>query len=277
MSQISKCRSNPMSRGLTLAITLILALGSAGIASAQNASKDAFSDNNPSQRARGGAAARDGTGGDSYKPPLPNEILVSDRDFNHFVFPLPIANGPIFPAGSPLLGDPVYLAGNSQILLQFQKGADGPIHMVVELQNGAVHKFYLKPRPINGVTHRVDGASEKRPSGASREMRGSSPRGADIDLLRQVVQNGPPSGFERIALPPPTRFDKFTVVPLSGWSDGNRRIMTFNLVAVPGQTAVVAPPQFYRDGVSAVLLDGDVVDGKTTPTLYVVEEVYDDE
>jgi hypothetical protein len=52
--------------------------------------------------------------------------------------------------------------------------------------------------------------------------------------------------------------------------------MIFSLVSVPGQTAVVAPPQFYREGITAVMIDGDVVDSNSSPNLYVVEELHDE-
>jgi hypothetical protein len=53
--------------------------------------------------------------------------------------------------------------------------------------------------------------------------------------------------------------------------------MQFSLVAVPGKTAVVSNPQFYRPGISAVLLTGDHVDEESNPQLFVVEEVSNDE
>jgi TraK protein len=214
------------------------------------------------------------------EPPLPNEIVVSDRDFNQFVFAEAITNGPIFPAGAPVLGKPVYLAGNTQLLLQVKPGADKPFNMIVELGSGAVYKFWLRPRPIPGITHHVAAASE--PGYSSRHVsaatsQAGSPRGADVELLKHVVIGQVPEGFEAIELPPPTRFDKFTVVPLSAWSDGaSRRVLMFSLVAVSGQTAIVAPPQFYRLGITAALIDGDVVDAAHSPTLYIVEEVSDE-
>jgi hypothetical protein len=216
-----------------------------------------------------------------FAAPRAGEVVISDREFNRFVFNTPITQL-VFAAGAPLLGNPIYLAGNTQVLVQVQRGADKPISTVVELEGGQVHTLNLMPRPISGVTHRVDGAREAR-SGAAASVLASkaagdtAPRGEDIELLKRVVQNDVPSGFESIALPLPTRFDKFTVVPLAGWSDSaSRRVLVFSLVAVPGQTAVVAPPQFYRPGISAVLVDGDVVDANNSPTLYVVEETQDE-
>lgn len=219
-----------------------------------------------------------------FAAPRAGEVVISDREFNRFVFGTPITQL-VFAAGAPLLGNPIYLAGNTQVLIQVQHGADKSISTVVELEGGQVHTLILKPRPIAGVTHRVDGARDARlgPNGgavqglSSKAAGDTAPRGEDIELLKRVVQGDVPSGFESIALPLPTRFDKFTVVPLAGWSDSaSRRVLVFSLVAVPGQTAVIAPPQFYRPGISAVLVDGDVVDANSSPTLYVVEETQDE-
>lgn len=209
-----------------------------------------------------------------FSPTLENEIVVSDRDFNHFVFPSSIVNGPIFPAGSPVLGQPVYLSNNTQLLLQLTPGADKPFNMIVELENGAVHKFWLRPRPVAGITKRVDGANERR---GARMSEGSpitaSARAADVELLKRLVTRQLTEDFQSAPLPPPTRFDKFTVVPLSTWTDHTtRQITMYSLVANPGQTAVVAAPEFYRPGITAISVDGDVVDVANSPTLYVIEE-----
>mgnify|MGYP002620204289 CR=1 FL=1 len=232
-----------------------------------------------SAKTTGANAQGESQGTESFSPPLENEIVVSDRDFNHFVFPAAIVNGPIFPAGSPVLGNPVYLANNTQLLLQLESGASKPFNMIVELENGSVYKFWLRPRPIAGITKRVDGASEKRGVRSSASApRGTGARAEDVELMKRLVSGQLPEDFEPVALPAPTRFDKFSVIPLSGWSDGfSRRVTVYSLVAAPGQTAVVAPPQFYRPGITAISIDGDVVDVTNAPTLYVIEEVSADE
>jgi hypothetical protein len=228
------------------------------------------------------ASAKAASGDVTYSPSISGEITVSDRDLNDFVFASPITNGPILPAGVPLVGKPIYMANNSQVLLQFQKGYDKPIQAIVETEDGKVHKLYLLPRPISGVTYHVDNAREQVATPDSLAHKsddataGDQPgaHAEDIELLKRVVKGDVPPEFEAIALPQPTRFDKFTVVPLSGWSDGaSKRVMVFSLVAAPGQTAVVAPPQFYRAGISAVMLTGDHVSEDSTPQLFVVEEL----
>lgn len=220
-----------------------------------------------------------------FMAPLPDELVVSDRDFNHFVFPEPVAQI-VFPAGASLKGKPTYLAGNTQVLIQLARGSNEPVQMVAETESGAVHKFYLRPQPINGTTHRVAGARDPKSSAQPRAVRnvdGAQAAGAmtevsarleDIDLIKMAERDDLPSNFEAISLPRATKFDKFTVVPLRGFSDGvSKRVMVFNLVASPGQTAVVAPPQFYRPGITAVMIDADHVSDTSSPLMYVVEDI----
>ncbi|KWT98326.1 MULTISPECIES: type-F conjugative transfer system secretin TraK [unclassified Variovorax] len=221
--------------------------------------------------------------GATIELPEPGVVTVSDYEFNTFVFSEP-AKRFIFPAGSPVSGDPITLSGGTQVLLQFTRGADRPVQMVVELQSGKVEKLRVVPKAVPGITYPVNGARLKPPSAARTQgplvsdgQKGSSPRGADIELLKTLTTGGePPSGFEPVSLPRPTRFDKFTVVPMAGWSDGAKRILVFSLVAAQDQTAVVSPNQFYREGINAVLLDGDTVDANSSPQLFVVEELGDE-
>lgn len=228
-----------------------------------------------------GAPANAAGKGKTIELPEPGVVSVSDYEFNTFVFNEP-AKRFIFPAGSPVNGDPITLAGGTQVLLQFMKGADRPVQMVVELQSGKVEKLRVTPKPIPGITYPVNGARIRSTGPQSGPLQGegqqdASPRAADIELLKHLTTVGqPPEDFGPVTLPLPTRFDKFTVVPLAGWTDGERRILVFSLVAAAGQTAVVSPNQFYRDGITAVLLDGDTVDAATSPQLFVVEELSDE-
>jgi hypothetical protein len=216
--------------------------------------------------------------------PIPGAITVSDYEFNTFAFP-DVIKRVFFPAGSPVIGNPVYLSENTQVMLQFAKGYDKPIQMVAELENGHTVTLRVVPRPIPGITHAVNGARVhgntvspvmRRTTGEANTAGTSN--GGDVELLKIVVVGGePPAGFERVKLPALTNFDKFSVVPLAGWANGmGKRILVFSLVSVPGQTAVVSPPQFYRPGITAVMLDGDVVDAGNSPQLFVVEETNDE-
>lgn len=211
-------------------------------------------------------------------------VLVSSYEYNTFVLPSPIKRL-FFPAGTPIVGKPIYLADNTQVMVQMEKAPKGskPIQMIMELENEEVVTLRVLPREVPGVVHSINGALPKVKKSTSAKgpvvaAQSEAPRGEDIELLKQLMARGePPSGFEPVSLPAPTRFDKFTVVPLAGWTDGaSKRVLVFSLVAVPGQTAVVAPPQFYRSGITAVMLNGDTVDAQTSPQLFVVEELNDE-
>lgn len=210
-------------------------------------------------------------------------LTVSDYELNTFVFPAAVTRV-LLPSGAGVSGDPLYLAGNTQVALEFTKGQDRPIQMMVELVDGQVVHLRVSPKPVMGQVHRVKGTAsaprKESASGFAAKATGNSggPRAADVELLKVLAAQGqPPSEFESVALPDVARFDKFSVVPLAGWTDGARRVFVFSLVATPGQTAVVSPPQFYRQGITAVMVDGDVVDETNSPQLYLVEEVSEDE
>lgn len=235
----------------------------------------------PTLAATKSSSAKASAKGTELEAPLPGVVTVSDYEFNTFVFPSAIKRV-FFPTGSPVEGKPIYLSDNTQVMLQFGKGTDTPAQMVAELDGGAVVTLRVRPRAVPGVVHSVNGARTKRAVTQSdselAQAQGTAPRGADIELLKYLTtHHEPPGGFEPVKLPGSVRFDKFSVVPLSAWSDGGaKRIMIFSLVAVPGQTAVVAPPQFYRPGITAVMLDGDVVDATSMPQLFIVEELADE-
>lgn len=230
------------------------------------------------------AASKKAVKAAAIEEPMAGVVTVSDYEFNTFVYPDAIKKV-LFPAGSPVVGRPVYLAENTQVMLQFAKGTAKPVQMVTELENGQIVSLRVLPRAIPGITHAVNGARVKTagaaPAKRSMTAEGQqsvSPRGEDIELLKKLVTSGDaPQGYDPVRLPRPTRFDKFTVVPLAGWTDGsNKRVLVFSLVAAQGQTAVVSSQQFYRPGITAVMLDGDVVDANTSPNLYVVEELQDE-
>lgn len=219
--------------------------------------------------------------GQAFEPPASNEVVVSDRDWNHFLFPEKVVRGPYFPDSAPIPpgSKPVWLAGNTQFLLQIQRGAGDRFQMVVETESGAVHKLYLKPSPVAGTTFRVKGggsfaATTVRPTAAQPSA--PAGRAEDVDLLKRLVVGDIPADMETVKLPVPVRFTSFTAVPMAMWEGGGRRVAVFNLVATGGKTSAVAPPQFYRPGVTAVLLDGDQVAPGVAPTLFVLENMTDE-
>lgn len=222
------------------------------------------------------------------KAPEPGTLEVSSYEYNYFVFPSAVTKI-LTPSDSGLQGKPVYVDENRGVLLEVSALPDKrPTQVVFVLGNGKVESLRLSPEKIPGVTIPVDGArlvSGHHPERTLNKTLDESGQGAaahtenakDIELLKELVTGGqPPDGFDPVSLPAVARFDKFSVVPLAGWSDGTRRVFVLSLVAAEGQTAVVSPPQFYRPGISAVMLSGDTVDATHSPQLYVVEELNDE-
>ena len=144
---------------------------------------------------------------------LTGAVVVSTQGLNRFVFPAAIEKGPIFPADAPVLGAPVYLDGNQQVLVQFVPGADTPFEMIVELAGHQVESYLLMPRNVPGVTFHARGAHPPRKSWSADpvgEKQGSAHQ-AEITLLRSVVMGEVPDAFYPTQLPPAVRFDKYRI------------------------------------------------------------------
>lgn len=210
-----------------------------------------------------------------------NEYEVSDTDYNRFVFPVAVTQV-ISPAGANLLSPPLYMAGNKHVLLKLASATNRPVQVVAELEDNTVQEFYLKPAPIRGITREL-GVREYR----SRQVRdaeatdastAATPSAADMRLLEKFSTGQIPGDFEEEPnLPPEVHFERFWVKPIAVWSNGgNTRVEAWRLIGRPGLAATVAPPQFYRQGVRAVLLENDVVDGRTHPLLLLVTENYEE-
>lgn len=209
-----------------------------------------------------------------------DEYEVSDTDYNRFVFPVAVTQI-ISPAGPNLLSAPLYMAGNKHVLLKLAGATNRPVQVVAELEDNSVQEFYLKPAPIRGVTRemgvrefRSRMAREADASEAASSAAAGTPSAADMRLLEKFSMGQIPSEFEEeTILPPEVHFERFWVKPVAVWSNGgNTRVEAWRLIGRPGLAATVAPPQFYRQGVRAVLLESDVVDGRTHPLLLLVTD-----
>lgn len=207
------------------------------------------------------------------------EIEVSDTDYNRFVFPVAITQI-ISPAGSTQLQAPLYMAGNRHALLRLNAGSARPIQIVAELEDGSVQEFYIKPAPIRGITREMGIREYKsRQSREAAAVAGASPQAApsaaDMYLLEQFASGQIPEEFEEEdRLSPEVHFERFWAKPIAAWSNGgSARVEAWRLVGRPGLAATVAAPQFYRPGVRAVLIENDIVDGKTHPLLLLVTDV----
>lgn len=210
-----------------------------------------------------------------------NEYEVSDTDYNRFVFPVAVTQV-ISPAGANLLSPPLYMAGNKHVLLKLASATNRPVQVVAELEDNTVQEFYLKPAPIRGITRELGvreyRSRQVRDAEATEASTAATPSAADMRLLEKFSTGQLPGDFEEEPnLPPEVHFERFWVKPIAVWSNGgNTRVEAWRLIGRPGLAATVAPPQFYRQGVRAVLLENDVVDGRTHPLLLLVTENYEE-
>lgn len=212
-----------------------------------------------------------------FKAPSLNEMVVSSSEINRFIFPVAVKKL-VFPTWFNVSTPPTYLAGNKQILVSFDNAVEKPVQMVVVLENDEVFTYWLKIRPVQGVVFKAPVLKKAEVDTYEVGMnvpRGNSPFSQDIKIIEKLKANQESlAGFEEVAIPRVAKFDKFSVVPLVSWSNKvDRKATVFQLIAAPGQQAVVSPSQFYRPGVTVVSIEGgDKVDATTSPYVYMVEE-----
>lgn len=195
---------------------------------------------------------------------------VSTYDYTRFVFPEAVHR--LFIANEGALQEPPeYIAGNTAVLLLFAKTeAKRPLQVVVSFQSGETTTLYVKPGDVPGSVVNVGGGKAAK-AAASAPVPVGAKHASDVRLLQQFVQGAIPSGFSPLPIPAPTRFDRFTVTPELAVSDGNRNVYVFQLTAAGKQVSVISPSQFYRNGVTAVLVDGDRLDPSTPRRVFLVE------
>lgn len=207
-------------------------------------------------------------------------VVISDREFNRIVFRSPFKKV-IFPPGAPLKGDPLPLSDNHSVLFQVEPGARGVIQMVVQLKDGNVETLRLEPAPVPGVVYRVDGAPDVASAPAAAAPAAGEQLPAPRDYLVETFRNvltgntgefSPVEPFDRV------QFDRFTAEPIQAFSNGADRMLVFQLTAREGMETPVAASQFYRRGVRAVQIEGEVVGPESSPHLYilVVESIWFD-
>ncbi|MHB1666130.1 hypothetical protein [Thiomonas sp.] len=202
------------------------------------------------------------------------ELVLSNTQLNILRFPVAIKHL-WFPADTPVVGKPAYFADNHAVMVQFQPGVQSQVQLMVELANGSVLSKEAELRAGPGAVYDLGGHSGLIPGDSAPASEPAAPDSngmAAVRLLQGVVQGRIPHGFDPAPLPAPTVFTAFTANPVMVWKDttSNLAIYVFQLKAM-GAPAKVAPPEFYRPGVEAVLLTSDTVTPADGPFLYVVE------
>jgi hypothetical protein len=207
---------------------------------------------------------------------------VSTHDYNRLVFSEPVAR--IFVSDEKALVDaPEYLAGNTSALLLFNKNpSKRPVQVLVNFKSGGSAVLYVRPGDVPGAVlqvENVEGGSGDKPKASSAAdaaaaavAGGGTPHDGALRVLKGLVQGVVPEGYQPLPLPAPTHFDRYTVNPELAATDGFRSVYVFRLVAQPGKVSVISPNQFYRPGVSTVMVDGDRLDDANPRRVFLVEE-----
>lgn len=207
-------------------------------------------------------------------------LVLSNTQLNILRFPLKIKHV-WFPANTPLVGQPVYFAGDHAVMLQFEPGMDQPVQIMAEMANGEVMNESARLQAGPGATvNMADLSPSFQGNGAGQG--GSEPKAPDttgmaaVRLLQSVVQGRIPNGFQSEPLPAATPFQEFIAQPVMVWfnPDMGLRIYVFQLQSKAARAITVSAPEFYRPGVESVLLTSDSVGAGSSPFLYIVEAVH---
>lgn len=207
-----------------------------------------------------------------------NDLVLSNTQLNILRFNQPIRHI-WFPANTPLVGKPAYFAQDHAVMLQFEPGVDQTAQAMIELADGAVLNKEVVLQKGPGAVIQLSGASGSlfagRPQSPNPEPKAPDTTGMSaVRLLQSVVQGIIPEGFTAKPVPMATPFQEFLAQPVALWQDSNEhlRVFVFELQGKTNPPVRVAPPEFYRPGVEAVLLTTDTVgQGAASPFLYVVE------
>jgi hypothetical protein len=204
-------------------------------------------------------------------------IVLSNNQLNLIKFPDGIKHI-WFPAGTPLMGKPVYFDRNHDVMLQFQAGTTKSVQMMVELANGEVlsRTAVLRRMPGAVITMGGGGAivqADNAPVSITEPTAPDTTGMAAVKVLQQAVQGIVPEGFVPAPLPAVATFTTFTAHPIMAWQNNDQglTLYVFSLVANGGKCSVVTPPEFYTPGVESVLLTEDRVSAGNSPLLYIVE------
>ena len=202
-------------------------------------------------------------------------LSVSDKDYNIFNFNKPVDQIIVGP-NSPITAQPQFLAENKRVLLLFEKGNRSRAQLVVTFADGSVQTFYIRPAPIDGVSHDIYVEQENVESKTGND---SSPEAYNelVEYYTNVFKHAVAGnkdleniGFSESGVPVEVEYNLFKAVPRAKYSNGDITLLSYRLEAKKGLKARVAAPQFYTKGVRAVLLDGDIVDSENTVSVFII-------
>lgn len=211
------------------------------------------------------------------------ELMASTSSYNRLVFPVPYERI-VIPQDAQLRENPISLKGNLGLLVRPSEGAR-PIDIFVQLVDGRAFNITLIPSADpNAAVFRYDNADDVqlKPEAIDRAndgwiadafvlaAQGKKPLGFEIsrdDLLpiKAVIKPNPIAGKHNIST-----LNQLDMQPIKKYSGSGHTISIYRLHA-KGMINI-EPRDFYRQGIVAVSVDGDVVGPDHTPLVIILEE-----
>lgn len=209
------------------------------------------------------------------------EVMSSTSSYNRLVFPIPFEKI-VIPNDAQLHEEPITLKDNLGVLIRPLEGAR-PIDVFIQLVDGKSFNVRLIPSADSeGAVFRYEGASDAFVKPESVDRAGDS---WIADAFVLTLQGKEPLGFATssenlLPIKAVIRADgdksdiktlnQIDLKPLKRLVGSGHVITVYRLYAK--QMVNVEPRDFYRDGIVAVSIDGDVVGQDHNPVMVVLEK-----
>lgn len=210
-------------------------------------------------------------------------VMASTEAYNRLVFPVPFQKV-VIPPDAEVREVPVALKDNLGILIRPAPGAQ-PVNVFVQLVNGESFTVRLTPssNPEASVfRYRNATDVQAKPNKVDRPEDGWL-----TDVIVNAIEGKTPEGFEKGVELPPIRAivapkgvngevsinkaNRIELTPSAHFVGSGYSLKVYRLFAK--EAINVEPRDFYREGVIAVSVDGDIVSQKHNPLLVMLEAV----
>lgn len=178
----------------------------------------------------------------------------------------------VIPPDAPLADEPIPLDGHRGLLLRPREGAEKAIPVFVQLKSGESFTVRLEPDDeADPAVYRYRDAPDisEQPDQARPDDQWIA------DTIVAVLDGERPNGFEETDPPSGGRLvlgdgsGAVELDPVEGWRGSQHKLSVYRLTA--DRIVNVEPRDFYRDGVVAASVEGDVASPRHHPRLIVLE------
>lgn len=178
----------------------------------------------------------------------------------------------VIPPDAPLADEPIPLDQHRGLLLRPREGAEKAIPVFVQLKSGESFTVRLKPDDeADPAVYRYRDAPDvsEQPSKARPDDQWIS------ETMIAAFEGERPDGFEATDPPAGGRLvlgngeGALELAPVEAWRGSQHRLSVYRLSS--DRLVNVEPRDFYREGVVAVSVEGDVASTRHHPRLFVLE------